>query len=250
LLHGLPLLGPAPRTIHILARAEAERADRGIVQHARRGDAPVVAVRGLLATSVARTVADLASRGSLTSGVVAADAALSPGPFGERTPATTRSALEHAASTLPPGPDRDRSLAVIGFADGRAESPLESVSRIAMGLVGAPPPDLQSSVEDLLGFRARLDFAWPSFGLVGEADGAVKYRSAALRRGRTLSEVFADQRRRESLIRAMGFRVVRWGWPLASRPDRMAALLRDAGLPVAARCTIGGLDAPAIRPAH
>lgn len=217
-IHGLPMLGRLPSTIHLLARGRADRADRGIVQHARRGDDPVVEVRGLLVTSVARTVADLASKASLMDGVTAADHALSSGPFAQRLPRAGRPAIIAAAGSLSDGEGRRRALAVASFADGRAESPLESVSRVSIALAGAPPPDVQVEVEDLLGFRARLDFVWPTLGLVGEADGAAKYQDPAQLRGKTAGETREARRQREHLIRSMGLRVIRWGWVTGTRP--------------------------------
>lgn len=245
-VHDLPMLAPLPYAIHLLARQETARADRGIVQHARRGIAPVCEVRGLLVTSVARTVADLAARTSLLGDVVAADAALSDGASGERPPLAERWDIVNSAETIPDEDSRARALAVAGFADGRAESPLESASRVCMALAGAPPPQLQATVEDLLGFRARLDFVWPEQLIAGEADGASKYRDAAQRRGRTPAEVFADQAGRERLVRASGLSVIRWGWETGTRPDRMAALLRTARVPLGPRCTMPGIDRPAI----
>jgi hypothetical protein len=100
-------------------------------------------------------------------------------------------------------------------------------------LVGAPPPRLQEEVSDLLGFRARLDFAWPELGVVGEADGTVKYLHPATAGGRSAREVLAGQRDRQRLLESMGWHVIRWGWAAATRPDRMRALLQSAGMPLA-----------------
>jgi hypothetical protein len=240
------VLAPLTPTIHILARGETERADRGVVPHARRGEASACAVRGLLVTSVARTVADLAGTTSLLGGTVVADAALAVGPFAEHPPLVDRAEIVAAARSLPDPAARERAFAVARFADGRSESALESTSRVCMALAGAPPPHLQVPVEDLLGFRARVDFVWPELGLAGEADGASKYRDAALRHGRSPREVLSDQRRREHLIRSSGLRVLRWGWSTGTRPDRMRTLLATAGVPLSRRHTFPGIDHNAI----
>lgn len=245
-IHGLPFAGRHPRSIHILARGEREHLGGGIVQHARRDDTHVLEVQGLLVTTAARTVADVASRSSLMSGVMAADAALACGAFSERRPKAQRSDIAEAARGLPADAGRERALAVAEFADGQAESALESASRVSMALCGAPPPALQQPVEDLLGFRARLDFVWPELGLVGEADGVAKMVRPDLLDGRSRDQALEDRRRRESLIRAMGLRVVRWGWKTAMRPDLMRVLLRDAGVPLSVRSTFPRLDLPAV----
>ncbi len=229
-IHGLPLLGRLPESIHHLPRGDPGR--------------EVVERRGLLVTSVARTVADIAGRASLMDGVVAADAALSRGPFGDREPLARREQLLHAATCIEDPEQRRRVQEALEFADGEAESPLESVSRVSLALAGAPPPRLQQELGDLLGFRAKLDFVWPELGLVGEADGAVKYLHPATMGGRSAREVNARQRERQRLIESMGFRVIRWGWATATRPDRMRALMEEAGVPCGAG-RLGSLEQPA-----
>ena len=114
LIHGLPLLGSPPATLDHLARGESEH--------------EVVEKRGLLVTSVARTVAELAGRASVMDGVVAADAALSRRAFDERDPLVRRSDLLSAAKRIREPDQRRRARDALAFADGRAESPLESVS--------------------------------------------------------------------------------------------------------------------------
>lgn len=243
LVHGLPLLGPPPRLIHVLGPSATPTDSHGIVSHPR-GDAAVVEVRGLLVTSLTQTVADIAARASLMDGVVVADATLSRVGQSSGEPVVSHEDVVAAADALPPSPGARRAAAVVRFADGRAESPLESVSRVSLGLAGAPPPDLQVSVGDLLGFRARLDFVWPRLGVVGEADGAIKYTRPALRQGRTARDVFEFQNERERLIRSMGLSVFRWGWATGTRPDRMRAAAKAIGIPLESECTITGLDAP------
>ncbi|SDH57425.1 hypothetical protein SAMN04515691_0897 [Leifsonia sp. 98AMF] len=209
--------------------------------HLRGDTVTTTEVRGLHATTLTRTVADLAASASLMDAVVMADFVLARSDRAGRESKTTRTELVEAAKSLPSAAGARRARAVAAFADGRAESPLESVSRVSMGLVGAPAPDLQVSIGDLLGFRARLDFVWPELGLVGEADGAVKYIHPALKNGRTTAEVLGAQSERERLIQSMGLRITRWGWKTGSRPDRMRVALEAAGVPLAPRCTIPGI---------
>lgn len=229
LLHGLPDLGGAPRTVHVLSPTARPGADGGVVRHSRSPDHEVVERQGLRLTSVARTVADIAALTSFSRGVVAADRALSTGPFGDRPALCTREELEEAASRVEPF-GRERAMRVARFADGRAESPLESLSRATMSVVGAPPPDLQALVTGSAGASARLDFVWPALGIAGEADGAAKGVHPAMLRGRTTTEFLADRSRRDRLIEGAGLRVVRWGWQTARDARRMAAMLRAEGV--------------------
>ena len=95
----------------------------------------------------------------------------------------------------------------IEFADHRAESPLESISRVAFAERGLPRPELQVPLpcpERPVGI---VDFYWEEFGVVGEADGLLKYdedsdQPAPLR---------AEKLRQEAL-EALGYIVVRWTW--------------------------------------
>jgi len=200
------------------------------VEHAGRAEEAVIVRRGLAATSVAATVADLAARGSFVGGVVAADHAVSAGPFCGRIPLTTAKEIEGAAAHLQEPRGRERALEVAAFADGRAESPIESISRAVMSILGLPPPELQHPVE-LPGGTARVDFAWPEHGVLGEADGEVKLTDRRMRRSRSPMQVLRDQVARERAIeQATGMRVVRWNWDTARRADRLGPLLAPVGL--------------------
>ncbi|WP_158865627.1 hypothetical protein [Leifsonia sp. AG29] len=124
-----------------------------------------------------------------------------------------------------------RALDVIGFADGRADSPLESVSRVSMHAAGVPQPALQLPFSDGNGLIGVVDFAWPEARVIGEADGDVKYLDSAMRAGRSADRVVLDEKVREDRLRALGWRVVRWRWAIASDPGRLGAVLEEAGVP-------------------
>jgi hypothetical protein len=153
---------------------------------------------GLLrATSVARTIVDLGRRAPLIDAVSAADAALHNG-------LVTKGDLHDVLDFQAGWPGSARAEQVIELADGRSESPLESRSRLRLIQAGLPPPDLQVEIRDEEGaFLARSDFFWSDLGVVGEADGRVKYADG---RGRTLWE----EKRREDAPRQAGYEVVRW----------------------------------------
>jgi hypothetical protein len=232
LIHGLPLLEPPPGTIHVVAAGRTEGAASGVVTHARDQPSCAVVKQGLRATSVAKTVADLAGRTSFLQGVALADAALSTGTWGERTPLATRQDLEEAASAVRDPHERRRAVASVRFADGRAESALESVSRATIALAGAPPPALQLAVPALFGPSARLDFAWPELGVAGEADGAAKLHHPAFRRGRDAWGLLAERAARERRVEAAGWRFVCWQWATGRRVDKMSELLVRHGIPL------------------
>lgn len=241
IVHGLPLLNAPPATIHVAAAGAAGRADRGVVAHPRTGVHAPVRKRDLLATPVAETVAALAGRTSFVEGVALADHALQAGAYGERVPLVTRDELVASAGLLRDPLERRRALAVARFADGRSESPLESVSRATIALAGAPPPELQLRVRDLEGVFARLDFAWPGLGLAGEADGAEKLQHPAFRRHADVRHALAARSERDRRIEAAGLRVIRWRWATGRRVDLMRAFLTGEGVPLNPRARLGEL---------
>ena len=114
---------------------------------------------------------------------------------------------------------------VIEFADGRAATPLESISRVAFREMGLPAPQLQVTlIRDEWGNpKAIVDFYWEQFRVVGEADGLLKYDDEDER-----LSLRAEKLRQEEL-EALGFIVVRWGWDdIWRRPEWVAYRLRTA----------------------
>jgi len=94
-------------------------------------------------------------------------------------------------------------LQALAFVDPRLETPLEAISWCHLCRSGLPLPLLQQWVTGASGRRYRVDFFWPEFHLIGEADGAMKYRSAA--------DVMAEKDRHADLGDA-GHGFVRWTW--------------------------------------
>jgi len=64
-----------------------------------------------------------------------------------------------------------------------------------------------------------VDFLWPEFNVIGEADGLGKYEPDERRS--TRDKVRAEKRREERLGDA-GYEMVRWGWEDANNPPRLA----------------------------
>lgn len=115
------------------------------------------------------------------------------------------------------------------FADGRSESPGESVSRALIAMLGFPAPSLQrTTVTDSGSYR--LDFCWQQQRVVGEFDGRLKYFDQELLGGRDPREVLYREKLREDALRRAGWTVVRWGWPQLRRPRELAQRLVQAGL--------------------
>ncbi|SOD72391.1 putative AbiEi antitoxin of type IV toxin-antitoxin system [Jatrophihabitans sp. GAS493] len=150
-------------------------------------------------TSETRTVYDIARESGHVAAVVTADAGLRRGSI-------TRAGLCAYRERSKGWPGIRRAANLADLVDGRSESALESVSRLRMLEHSLPPAELQAELRDLDGrFLGRVDFYWPEYGVVGEADGLDKYG------GESVLTLREEKLRQERLERA-GLVVVRWGW--------------------------------------
>jgi hypothetical protein len=213
IIHGLDLLQDVPPQAVIVTHPRLGHGSRT----GRRGleirvaDLPagdVVMRYGVPVTSVARTVVDLSRTGAFREGVVVADSALHDGK-------TTRTGLEAAVAACPRWPGLRQARNVVAFSDGRSESVLESLARVIMREHGLPPPELQVWIHDEYGARiARVDFCWPQYRTIGEADGAMKYDADRAAAGRQLD--------RDKKLRRAGYDPVHFGWQdIVHYPDEV-----------------------------
>lgn len=91
---------------------------------------------------------------------------------------------------------------------------MESMSRGVFIDAGLPAPVLQAALVGQSGQRYRVDFHWPEFDLIGEADGMMKYA--------TDSTAFRREKFREDDLRQTGYWVVRWTWDeLVTTPSKV-----------------------------
>jgi len=196
LAHALPVLG-RPRRLHLAERKELRPKHHGASR--TMVDDDVVDVDAVPVTSLARTAVDVARRG-FAAGVVTADAVLRRG--------VPRELLTAALDRSRRWPGRLTAQDVVGFADGRAESALESLGRVRCHEHQLPPPDLQVWIGDEEGPFARVDQCWKDRWTVAEADGALKYVDTA---------ALFEEKQREDRLREAGFEVVRYTWDEALR---------------------------------
>lgn len=225
LLYGLPLVDTARTTdVHLtgLRRSGGKRAS-GVILHTSPAPPDSVSVNGICATSVQRTVVDVARTAGFIPGVCVADAALHKKLI---TPADLAEEVEHHHGRVGAGTAR----AVAAFADGNSESPGESKSRCLMSMWSdVPTPRLQHEFRTASGrLVARTDFDWEG-RLVGEFDGYVKYTGRRGRRGNgeDPSQVAWQEKRREDDLRSLGPIVIRWIWYDLNKPFRLRALILD-----------------------
>lgn len=256
---GLPSEWGAGTRVHVLDPGrERVRTDRRVVRHPGRAVASdVVEVEGVLTTSEARTVVDIARGRSFADGVLCADAvlrraAVRAGCFGWRSPRSPNAYEEHRARVeLAAEVVRDELVARLASADGVrgldaarrvtafaspwAENGGESLCRIALLELGAPAPTLQVEYRDEQGLAGRCDFVFG--GSVLEFDGKVKYDQEAVRGGLAPSAVVKAEKDRERRLLRTG-EVARIGRCDADDvKDRapLGQILRDIGVPLGSR---------------
>jgi hypothetical protein len=223
----LAWIGDWPKRAHTVEPiAAGGRSNAMFIRHTSGVPDDRIEIDGLEVTALARTVVDLARTESFGRAVTLADSALrrTLHPI-EGVPRTllTRADLEGELDRIPLRHGSARARNVIEFADGAADRPGESMSRVSMRVAGLPPPQLQVELVGASGRIWTVDFWWPSVNLIGEFDGKHKYTEAEFLRGRTPQQVVYDEKMREDDLRAAGYRVSRWPWKVALSP----ALLRD-----------------------
>ena len=226
-LNGFPLLGRWPERVHVVApRRERDKVDARVHQHAASLETDEIEiVDGLRVAARRRAAVDAVRRRDLRGATVVLD-------HGLRTGAFTRPQLEACVAARRGVQGSRRAAASVAFADGRAESPGESLSRAVIHSGGLTRPVLQQRIPEVGALAGLVDFWWPEFGVVGEFDGDVKYRDASVRRGRSPEQVVIDEKRREDALRATpGVRaVVRWTWADALRGEPLLQALARAGV--------------------
>lgn len=209
LAHGLPLLGSPPavpqltrtprsaddtsRTpgLHVAALLESERTTVG----------------GVPVTDLSRTAVDIARSESVRDGLVVADAVLHR--------LVPREDLLAAARAHRGWPGGSQAWRVAAFADGRAENPLETLTRLAYRQTRLPAPESQVEVWRDGRFVALVDFLFRDQRTVGEADGMGKYDAAGALRAEKL---------REEALRRCGLEIVRNIWDDVWQPAGRAEL--------------------------
>jgi hypothetical protein len=232
-IHNLPILGRWPDAVHLtIGPTSGGRSRGGVVKHsAALENCDVIEINGMWVTSIARTVIDMAAALPFLGAVMIVDRALLVDRFGRIQPMTDRVSLEACWESMGSFRGFARAKSAIDFGEHQAESPLESVSRVSMRVIGCPRPILQAPHSDAEGHIGETDFYWPEFNAVGEADGKSKYIDPALRGGRSAEEVVVDEKWREDRLRALPRAVARWGWDVGINPARLRLRLQRLGLP-------------------
>ncbi|MET4782097.1 hypothetical protein [Glaciihabitans sp. UYNi722] len=230
----LPRLGEWPSRAHVVQPiADGGRSNAMFARHSVGLPIEIEAIEGLAVTTLARTVVDLAAGASFGQSVTLADAALrrTEHPL-SGIPLTTldKSDLYQELDGIPLRRGSARVRRTIDFADGRADRPGESLSRVSMHVAGITPPQLQVALRGATGREYFADFWWEEFDMIGEFDGRFKYTDPAFLLGRTPEQVLLDEKAREDDLRAAGHGMSRWPWEIALSPTRLREHLGRAGV--------------------
>lgn len=175
-------------------------------------------------TSPARTVADLARTLPFMEAVVVADSALHKDLIGKEQALFV---LESCAAW----PGASRARRVIEFANGGAESALESCGRVILAERGVEAPEVQHSIEGP-GYRYSVDLYYAKYKTIVEFDGMVKYET---------KKDLRDQFKRDRILRDAGYQVIHVTWEEVFRtPELLVERIRKAFAAVTAFLGPGG----------
>lgn len=235
-IHGWALYRPSRDRVHTIVSTPRPGAAGGVIRHrGSLGDGDVVEINGLLVTSPARTVADVARTATFEQAVTIADAALrslfwrGPDRYRAELAEEFRESVLTTARLSAHGVSRARR--VLGFADGRAQLPGESISRIRLRALGFHDIRLQVAVPAPAGRTFYVDFGLEDIAAFGEFDGAVKYADARFLGDRNPARVLDEEKQREDWIRGTTQRrFARWSWRDVETAATLGARLAAFGI--------------------
>jgi hypothetical protein len=176
-----------------------------------------------VATSLVRTLTDLARTAPFRDAVAAIDHALHTGMV-------DKDELRAAVMEQEMAFGQRRALRAIEFASPLAKLPGESFSRVLMHELGFPEPELQHEFPRAIGGQHFADFWWKGIRLLGEFDGKDKYENPKYTHGRTAAEVHWAEKQRENELSEHDVRLRRWVWRDLELVHPFIARLESAGL--------------------
>lgn len=237
-VHGLPQYRFTDRPVEVTLAGRIGGSSRaGLRRHLDvLSDEDVVSVDGIACTSLDRTVFDVARTAPREMALSCADAALRREAVPSRrfdplAQEGWRERMRERAHRAVGARGIRRAREVIEFADGRAELPGESVSRLQLHRIGFHNMDLQVAVAGPHGSTYFVDIGLGDVRTFWEFDGEVKYRDAAMRGGRSIETVLLEEKRREDWIRGTTqWRLCRGGFGDIRTPETLAARLASFGV--------------------
>jgi len=239
-LHGLPLVRTRASRPHVAGRqvnGQVRASAPFVARHEwSLSEDDVVEVDGIRCTSLSRTVADLLRCLCPEAAISVVDAALRQRAWHEGRgqydiDEAERFRGEVAAHLAPGSRGVVQARELLALADGRADGPGESISRLYLHRLGFAPR-IQVAIAGPKGRDYHIDFDIDEADVWGEFDGAVKYTDAAMRGGdEDAAAVVLREKAREDWIRGTtGRRMIRWGWEHLADLETFAARLAAFGV--------------------
>lgn len=240
-LLNLPIWSLGKTRVHTVS-GQSISSNRAVCRHQFEiPDAQQTNIAGYRCTTPQRTLLDLASCAEAETLIGCADGALREvaarrGPIrsvNQEAWERWLSEIEDLIGEVPAsrrGLDRLRRAA--SLADPRAESVLESVSRLQLLRLGYEV-ELQVPVPAPGGGLYCMDFEMLGYDTFGECDGDWKYKDPKLLKGRKPGDLVVDEKKRDNW--AMGTtnkRMAHWGARDVVTPERLAGVLRDFHIPL------------------
>jgi hypothetical protein len=205
----LPLYRQPAGPVHVsLPEGERMSSRHRLRRHSDQLPADDLAeVDGVPCTSLERTVWDLIRTLPYAAAVAVADAGLRRSALRDRRYDAARAdawrtRMFERVAGAPGARGIRQAIRVIEFADGRAELPGESVTRVHLERLGFARVGLQVPVLKSDGGAYRVDLEIEDLGVFVEFDGLDKY-GADLRGGARLDDVLLAEKRREDWIRGV-----------------------------------------------
>lgn len=212
---------PAHRggSIDLVSTTRAQRTCRAGVD-VRPGALPpdqLTHIGGVPVTTLARTASDLARELDRWNAVIMCDAALRAG--------LNQDELIRVATCCARWPGGRQAVWAAQFADGRAQTPLESIARVVCWEHGLPAPELQVWLRGRCGRNFRVDMYFRAHNTIFDPDGKVKYQLP----DKDPADVIWDEKLREDSLRAAGHQFVRATHKqLTTEPGQVIARLKEA----------------------
>ncbi|WP_159500216.1 hypothetical protein [Microbacterium sp. 18062] len=223
-VRGLPLFRYSPGGVHVSGPRTNGVAwtGNGMRRHELAvPEADRTVIQGIPCTTLERTVYDVIRTVPPETAIAFADAALRAAAWDATARVydlekaeSWRSMLTERIARNPGARGIRQARWVAAFADGQAQLPGESVSRLYLADLGFAPPRLQVPFRGPRGERFEIDFGLEDVPAWGEFDGVGKYFDPAMLGTRTTREAFVREKEREDWIRGRSKRpFARWGMP-------------------------------------